>query len=372
MAEKNSFFESKEVQDFNAKIEQHHIGPLWNAIPELVSKEPKKHAVPYLWKGKTLHNLLKEATKIFTPDRGGERRAIYLQNPGLTDRKPWGWASATQNIYAAVQLILPGEVAPSHRHTQSAMRFIMEGTGAYSIVDGERMYMEEGDFLTTPQGLWHGHGHDGDEAMIWMDILDIPFIYALGGSFFESYPEKIQSPEREDNYSARHYQGGMVRPIADRKPKPAPVGTYRWAQTAAALEGLSEFEPDDFEGIAVEYVNPSNGQTANSNIAAWMQKLSSGFHSKAHRHTNTSVYYVHEGTGHTVIDGVQFEWEKGDIFVIPSWVWHEHVNASKKDSYLFSVHDTPIMETFGLQREETYTVNNGQQKVNGKFNPSKI
>ncbi|RAK13343.1 Cupin domain-containing protein, partial [Anoxybacillus vitaminiphilus] len=148
----NSFFKSQEVKEFTKKIEQYYLGPLWKAIPDLMHKEPTTEAIPYLWKGEMIEKLLLEATKIFTPERGGERRAIYLQNPGLKDRYPWGWASTTNTLYAAVQLILPGETAPSHRHTQNALRFITSGKGAYSIVQGERLFMEEGDFLITPGG----------------------------------------------------------------------------------------------------------------------------------------------------------------------------------------------------------------------------
>ncbi|WJE54495.1 cupin domain-containing protein [Bacillus cereus] len=367
--EKNSFFQSQEVKEFSKDIGQYHLGPLWHAIPALMHKHPQPDAVPYLWKGKVIEQKLLEATKIFTPERGGERRAIFLQNPGLKNRQPWGWASTTNTLYAAVQLILPGEIAPSHRHTQSAMRFITNGKGAYSIVQGERLFMEEGDFLTTPGGLWHGHGHEGTEPMFWMDCLDIPFIYSTGGTFFESHPEHLEPPALPDNYSPRRYKGGMARPIADRYAKAAPVGSYKWKQTAASLDGLSDFDPDPFDGIAIEFINPSTGHTANSNIAAWMQKLPPGFHSRAHRHTNSAIYHVYKGEGYTVINGVQFHWSKGDYFVIPNWAWHEHVNLSNEESLLFCTNDLPIMEKLGLQREEEYTENNGQQEITSEFSP---
>ncbi len=367
MADKMEFFQSQTVQDFNQEIEKYHLGPLWNAIPDLMHKQPTPQALPYLWKWKTLYAKLMEAREIFTPDRGGERRAIYLQNPGLKQREPWGWASTTQTLYAAVQLILPGETAPSHRHTQSALRFITTGNGAYSIVQGERIFMEEGDFLTTPKGLWHGHSHPGDQPMIWMDCLDIPTIYAIGGTFFESYPEKIEQPKVPDNYSAQRYEGGMVRPISDRNSKVAPLGSFKWSQTLAALEGLSRFEPDPYDGYAVEYVNPSNGKTANPTIAAWMQKLPGGFHSKAHRHTSSTIYQVFKGSGYSIINGVRFDWSQGDFLVVPNWAWHEHVAA--EDSYLFSASDLPIMENFELQREESYDQNQGHQEVIDEFKP---
>ncbi|EMY8531359.1 cupin domain-containing protein [Bacillus paranthracis] len=368
MAEKNAFFESTLVQDFNRDIEQYHLGPLWNAIPDLMKHTPEPHAQAYLWKSELLQKKLTEATQIFTPDRGGERRAIYLQNPGLNYRKPWGWASTTQTLYAAVQLIQPGETAPSHRHVQNALRFVMEGEGAYSIVQGERIFMERGDFLTTPNGLWHGHGHTGDKPMIWMDCLDIPTIYYLGGTFFEPYPEKIEQPNVPDNYTAQRYEGGMVRPVSDRYVMKAPLSSYKWTGTEAALNGLSHFEPDAYDGYAVEYINPSNGETACPTIAAWMQKLPKGFKGKAHRHTHASIYHVHEGSGYTIINGVRFDWSKGDFFVVPNWAWHEHVAI--ESSYIFSTNDLPILEKFGLERKQEYENNNGYQTITGEFEPA--
>lgn len=369
MAEKNSIFQRQEVVEFNRELEKYHLGPLWDAIPDLMHKEPTPDAVPYLWKWETLHKMLMEAREIFTPERGGERRAIYLQNPGLTHRQPWGWASTTQTLYAAVQLILPGEVAPSHRHSQNALRFITHGHGAYTIVQGQRIFMEEGDYLITPHGLWHGHEHPGGEPMIWMDCLDIPTMYALGGTFFDPYEAGLEQPAVPDNYSARRYAGGMVRPISDRVPQIAPLGAYKFAGVLASLDSLSQFEPDPYDGYAVEYINPSTGETANPTIAAWMQKLPSGFRSKAHRHTNSTIYHAFKGSGYTVINGVRFDWSKGDYFTIPNWAWHEHVVTSSEDAYLFSVSDRPIMEKLYVQQEQAYEMNDGHQEIEDEFVP---
>jgi gentisate 1,2-dioxygenase len=203
--------------------------------------------------------------------------------------------------------------------------------------------------------------------MIWMDCLDIPTIFAIGGTFFEPYPDKIEQPQVPDNYTAQRYAGGMVRPIADRWPKAAPLGSFKWSQTLASLEGLSRFEPDPYDGYAVEYINPSTGKTANPNIAAWMQKLPGGFHSKAHRHTSSTIYQVFKGSGYSIINGVRFDWSEGDFFVVPNWAWHEHVAG--EDSYLFSVSDLPIMEKFEVQREEGYEQNQGHQDVKDQFVP---
>ncbi|WP_318509079.1 cupin domain-containing protein [Bacillus sp. T3] len=366
MATKNEFMKSQIVKDFTKYIQQYNLGPLWEAIPELMDQTPEPHAQAYLWKGELLRKTLLEAAEIFTPERGGERRAIYFQNPGLTYRQPWGWASTTQTLYAAVQLLLPGEVAPSHRHSQNALRYITEGKGAYTIVQGQRVFMEEGDFLITPKNLWHGHEHIGDKPMIWMDALDIPLVYSIGGTFFDPYPGKLEDPTVPDNFSELRYQGGMVRPISDRYSSIAPLANFKWSQTEKAIKGLMNFEPDLYDGYAVEYINPSNGQTANPTMGSWMQFLPAEFHGKAHRHTHSSIIHVKDGEGYSIINGVRFDWTKGDYFVVPNWAWHEHV--ATKDTYLFSVNDLPIMERFDLEQKQALETNNGNQEAQSEFN----
>jgi gentisate 1,2-dioxygenase len=207
----------------------------------------------------------------------------------------------------------------------------------------------------------------GDQPMMWMDSLDIPTKFALGGTFFEDYPEYIEPPSVPDDFGAEVYAGGMVRPIAHRKPHIAPVGKYKWGRTLDAINGLSKYDPDPYDGYAVEYINPSNGETANPTIAAWMQKLPAGFRSKAHRHTHSTVYQVFRGSGCSVINGVRFDWSQGDYFVVPNWAWHEHV--ANEDTFLFSVSDIPIMEKFAVEREEAYESNNGHQEITDEFKP---
>lgn len=88
------------------------------------------------------------------------RRVLVLENPG-----PPGKSSTTPNLYAGLQLILRGEIAPSHRHTQSALRFVIEGKGAWTAVNGEQTTMHPGDFIITPSWTWHDHGSPGTTAL---------------------------------------------------------------------------------------------------------------------------------------------------------------------------------------------------------------
>ncbi|MCL6600939.1 MAG: cupin domain-containing protein, partial [Alicyclobacillus macrosporangiidus] len=287
-------------------------------------------------------------------DRGGERRVVFFSNPGFADLEPWGWGSVTDTLYAGIQLLLPGEKAPSHRHNQSAIRFIIQGSGAYTIVEGERVYMEEGDFLITPAGLWHDHVHEGDQPMLWLDCLDIPLLYKLGAMFFENHPDYNQPVTLPDHYTLLRYSASGLRPVQDRNNRYAPQAVFKWTQTKKALDNLSQLEPDPFDAYAVEYINPVSGAAAGNTIGAMMQKLPAGHHTQAHRHVHSAVYHVFEGQGYTVINGVRFTWQKGDTFVIPNWAWHEHVNTGSGAAYLFSTNDLPVMERLGLERTEAH------------------
>ncbi|GMA65196.1 cupin domain-containing protein [Alicyclobacillus fastidiosus] len=353
------------LQEYYGRLQSRHLGPLWDSLQSIMTKEPKPRAIPYLWKWRDVHDFVMESGQLVTPERGGERRVVFFRNPGLEALEPWGWGSLTHTLYAGVQLLLPGEKAPSHRHNQNAIRFILEGSGAYTVVEGERVYMEEGDFLITPAGLWHDHVHEGDQPMLWLDCLDIPLVYELGVTFFEAHPEFNQPVTRPDNFSVDRYSVAGLRPLQDRENRYAPQAVFKWSQTKLALDGLSNQDPDPVDGYAVEYVNPATGEAAGHTIGAMMQKLPSNFHGQAHRHVHGAIYHVTRGEGYSVIGGVRFDWQKGDTFVIPNWAWHEHVNTGPSDAYLFSTNDLPVMEALHLERSERYT--EGHQAISERF-----
>jgi gentisate 1,2-dioxygenase len=112
-----------------------NLTPLWEVLHALVPPQPATPCVSALWKYEQVRPFLMRAGEAITADEA-VRRVLILENPALR-----GQSAITQSLYAGLQLILPGEVAPSHRHTQSALRFIVEGTGAYTAVDGERTTM---------------------------------------------------------------------------------------------------------------------------------------------------------------------------------------------------------------------------------------
>jgi gentisate 1,2-dioxygenase len=361
---------TSDVIAFNDQLEQQNLGPLWSSIHQLNTIEPKPKPIPYLWKRELIEKNLKIAEKLLEVGKGADRRALFLINPGMKDLKPVGWGGATQTLYAAIQAVKPGEVAPAHRHTTTALRFIIKGQGAVGTVQGEKITFEPGDYLITPTWAWHGHENTGNETVYWMDCLDSPFTLYMNVCFTEFHSEKLQPSNVPNDYSSKRYEGGMIRPISDRKASIAPLGRYKWEQTKRGLDGLSQLEPDPYDGFAVEYINPSNGKDANNRIGARMQKLAPKFNGKAHRHVHSNVYHVFRGSGYTVMQGVRFDWAEGDFFAIPAWTWHEHVNTSEtEDALLFSTNDLPIMEAFDFEKLELYELNNGHQNITEVFEP---
>ena len=191
---------------FYQDIDKHHMAPLWEVFRSLITPVPRPAAVPHCWRYHDVRDWVMRAGEVISA-KEAERRVLVLENPGLR-----GQTRITNSIYAGLQLILPGEVAPSHRHSQSALRFIIEGTGAYTAVDGERAYMERGDLILTPPMTWHDHGSDGAEPTVWLDGLDIPIIQTFDASFLEGFPEESQPSTRSAGDSRSRY-GRNMRPV---------------------------------------------------------------------------------------------------------------------------------------------------------------
>ncbi|MCL6592918.1 MAG: cupin domain-containing protein, partial [Alicyclobacillus sp.] len=189
-----------ELSVLHAQMAEHHLGPLWSSIQYLNTIEPVAKPIPYLWKAELIEHYLSRAEQLLEVGKGAERRAVFLINPGMEDLQPLGWGGATQTLYVAVQAVKPGEIAPAHRHTTSALRFIMKGKGAVGRVEGEKLHFEEGDYLITPGWTWHDHANEGTETVLWMDCLDTPFTLYLNVCFTEFYPDKQQPLRVPDDY----------------------------------------------------------------------------------------------------------------------------------------------------------------------------
>lgn len=344
------------------EMDRNHLKPLWTQEGAIMTREPRPKAVPWLWKGSRLMELARRSGELVTLDRGGDRRAIGLANPGLN-----GLPFATPTLWAAVQWLNGRETAPMHRHSAQAVRFILEGRNAYSTVQGDKVYLERGDFVINPPWYWHDHGSDGDEPAVWMDGLDVPLNNYLDASFFEPGATYTQETKAILDGSVMKYGVGQLRPAWEPPcGNYSPIFTYKWDVTERALQNVAKVEASPFDDVALEYTNPHTGRPVMDTMTAWIQMLRPAVHTRAHRQVNSAVYHVFEGRGATIINGAQFDWEQGDYFVIPSWAWHEHHNASNSErAILFSIQDTPVMQALGKYREEELPA--GRQTVKEIF-----
>lgn len=347
--------------EFHSLIHANNIYGLWE-LASMMTAHPQPKAIPHMWSWPLLQRVVEESARAVPV--GEERRAMQLFNPGLEGR----WAT-TNSLIAAIQVLLPGEVARAHRHTPTAIRFIMEGSGAYTKVDGERVYMEPGDLVLTPSWTWHDHGNDTDSMVVWLDGLDVPLVQALEAMFFQFYEQRQVPDALEANTSLRLHGHTSLNPtwVKQRKAH-SPLLIYPWTKTWEALTAMRDQEGSPHDGLALEYTNPQTGGPVLPTMACWIQMIRPGERLKAHRHTGSAVYYVVQGSGTSVIDGQAFNWSKGSVIALPPWALHEHANASSsEDAVLFSIQDTPVLQATGLLREEALDENGGHQGVTSTF-----
>lgn len=334
-----------ERAEFYRRIDGDHLTPLWEVLGKLVPREPTSPCVPALWPYATVRPLLFEAGRLITAAEA-ERRVLVLENPGLR-----GASSITHTLYAGLQLIMPGEIAPSHRHTQSALRFVVEGTGAYTAVDGERTTMHPGDFIVTPSWTFHDHGNPSDAPVVWLDGLDIPMVSFFDAGFAERSAEESQPVTKAEGDALARYGANLLPLEYTPTSRATPLLSYPYRAARDALERVRRHGPIDVcHGAKLQYVNPTNGAYPMPTIGAFIQLLPRGFRGRGYRSTDGTVYTVVEGRGRTRIGDRTFEWGPKDVFVVPAWWVAEH--QADDDAVLFSFSDRPAQKALGLWREE--------------------
>jgi gentisate 1,2-dioxygenase len=327
---------SAERKDFYRRLDARNAAPLWEVLGQIITPEPRPASVPAVWHYEEIRPLLMESGDLITAEEA-ERRVLVLENPGLR-----GASQITQSLYAGLQLVMPGEITPSHRHSAAALRFVIEGEGAYTAVNGERVTMRPGDFILTPSWTHHDHGNPSNQPVVWLDGLDIPIVNAFDTSFAE-HPEETQSSSSED---------ANLLPLDSRPDRlTIPVFSYPYARSRQALEQMRATNAlHPCHGIKMQFINPATGGYPMPTIGAFLQLLPSGFHGASYRSTDATVYCVAEGRGRSLVGENSFEWVEHDIFVVPSWcpVTHE----ARQESVLFSFSDRPAQKALGLWRED--------------------
>ena len=330
---------------FQENLARASLAPLWDVMRRLAPRGPVGGGEPKHWDWETLRSQALRAGELITAEQA-ERRVLVLENPAFP-----GEGRATSSLYSGIQLILPGETAPSHRHTASAIRLVMEGRGAYTAVDGERVAMSPGDFIVTPSGTFHDHGNDGEEPVLWLDGLDVFVVNLLNACFGEDHPEKRQPVLREAGVSAARFSTGLHP--ADLPLGAARSGVFAWpyAQSRAALAAsVRTGRVDPALGAGLRFVDPATGRSPTPTMSAGLCMFPAGFQGEGYRSTSGAVMSVVEGCGSVTIDGRRFELDRNDVFIAPSWLWRSF--QATEDLVVFAFSDEVLQRHLGFWREE--------------------
>jgi gentisate 1,2-dioxygenase len=331
-------------QAFYDRIAKKDMAPLWKVMSSVVTKEPVSKCKPHVWRYGDVKSLVMESGGLISAEEA-KRRVLILENPAYR-----GESKATNTLFAGIQMILPGEVAPAHRHVSSAIRFVLDGEGAYTAVEGEKAFMSPGDFVITANWAPHDHGNPSDKPMLWLDVLDFPAVNFYETSFAENFNEAMQDTRREDGDSLSFYGSGVL-PDGTPAMNRSPVINYTYARTRPIIARMMKAgDIDKRHGARVRYANPVTGGPVLPTMGAWLAMLPKGFKGEQYRATDGTIFVCTEGQGTTTVDGTVLEWGPNDVFVVPPWKKYSH-NASK-ESVLFSISDRPAQEALGIWRED--------------------
>ena len=330
-------------KDYIEEMNKAGVAPLWPMMRNVLPHgKPISISKSGFWSYNKVRSLLIRAGDL-TPVEKAERRVLVLSDPG----RGTGAMQATSSIYLGMQLLLPGETAPAHRHTPSAARVIIEGKGGYTVVDGEKLPMEEGDLVLTPGGEWHDHGHEGKDPVIWLDALDLPLFVYLEGSYSEE-TELQNTKNRPDTSQLEYLSSGLV-PVRKKqsKVKRYPMMRFPWSKTEKALRKLSIYSETLITEL--DYVNPENGEPVLPTMGFTGMMLKKGESKISSVPSNSSAFHIIKGRGETIINGEVFKWGPKDTFTAPVFSEIDHI--IREEAFIIRVHDKPLQEKLGYFEE---------------------
>jgi len=319
--------------------------PLWPSLRSVLPHGiPARRTKPVMWRyGDVRPDLIKAGE--LTPIEKAERRVLVLCNPGFGLQN----MQATGSIYIGLQLIQPGETAPNHKHSPSAVRFVIEGEGGFTVVNGEKLPMEKGDLILTPPGLWHEHGHEGKGPVVWLDALDLPLVYGIDASYCTDSKKSQEITKVAGDCNLRFGQSGVVpyRSL-DRKDSRYPLLRFPWKDVRQSLNALGKVTPKN-ELVHLAYVNPETGQECLPTLGFSAIMLRPGETVRMPKRSASAVLHVVEGSGRAVIDEAEHSFNESDTMAVPTHAGITLTNSSAtQTAYLFMVDDAPLHRKLGI------------------------
>lgn len=308
------FADAQSIERLYELLQATGMGPGWNKPEPSLWPFPKRTFVPAHWRY-SLARPAMDAAGRFVGTELAERRNLILFNPAAGDR----YATA-RTMVAAYQMVKANETARSHRHSPNALRLVMDTRpGAYTVVEGKKIPMVSGDVLLTPNWCWHGHQNESDGDAYWIDFLDAPFVHLLGPMFFEPFPGGTERSDEVDEQSPMRFPFDVVRARLDAMTRPGRREVW----------------------LGPPYLD---------SMALFVSRLDAGSTMVTEPTTANSIFAVIEGSGRSMVEDAEFEWQRGDVFVVPSW--YRHTCVGEQTSYMLRVSDEPIMKKFNWFRQE--------------------
>ncbi|GAA3889325.1 gentisate 1,2-dioxygenase [Leifsonia kafniensis] len=339
------------LKEYDAKINARNIRGQWSFEPMMdsVIGGPKPRGTAMVWPWTETRDLLVEASKVLGP-RGIGRTSLVFTNPEIAQGAP----GSTHTMAIGIQIMRAQELCWSHRHTMSALRFIIEGNPAtYTVVDGEPLTMDTFDLLITPRASWHDHHNPTDDEVIWLDVLDLGLTTGLNQAYFEPYGPASQ-PQRSTVSDNQGLRASTLRPVRESaRANRLPI-RYAWKDVEPILDAYASDATagDSYDGLALRYANPVTGGSTFQTMDCWLQQFVPGFDGTLHRRSSSAVGYVISGEGTLEVEGKVLQLRTGDAYAIPNYAWHRFVNTSDAPLRVFSTHDIPAMQALGFFYEE--------------------
>lgn len=359
--EQNKIYQKRE--EFHRRLRSKELveGFSYNDGTDFVTRpywplEPKNKMKPHLWRWEEVRKLVVECGEMVGLGRGAQkydRRVLALTNPGAA-----GDFTMSGPLFGDIQLIRPGESAPCHRHTPCATRFILEGSGGWTTIAGDRVHVKPGDIVYTGQFPWHDHGNGGNDDFIFLDVLDIPLLIFTGTSAWEfdfepitGSKDNLNQPARVTDFPNEHYVQSHLRPTfkASWKRNTADFAHLSWQDARRTLERLGGEKGSAYDGIRLELHNTDGGPIGTT-VSVHTQWIRAKEKTLIHRHTGAFIYVCTEGQGKIQIEDRVMEFEPRDIFVVPSWHWHSF--ESENGCFLHSISDLALIRKMKLYREQ--------------------
>ncbi len=328
--------------DYRNALTAQNLVPLWPSLRAVLPPTmPRPLTRATHWSYAAIKPLLLQAGEL-TPIEKAERRVLVLANPGHGLEK----MQASAAMYLGMQLLLPGEWAPSHRHTPNAVRMVVEGEGAWTTVDGEKCPMRRGDLILTPTGLWHEHGHDGSVPVVWLDVLDLPLVHYLEASYHVNGERQVVAPGRGDTVYAR---GGLVpTPVFQRSARAYPMLRYPWVQARAALLALAEDRPA-LEVVQMTYCNPETGADVQNILGFYALMLRPGQTIRMPARSPAMVLHAIDGSARVQVREQEFVLNEADTCCAPGYTPVGLHNLSQTEpAFLFMADETPLHKKLGV------------------------